>query len=57
MSFLKALLYSVVPFVSPAFDAVALPSISPSPTTSIKVLNCSEESVSFGNLGFVNTVF
>ena len=56
ISFLKALLYAVVPFVRPAFEAVADPSSSPSPTTSISVLNCFEESVSEGSSGFVKTV-
>ena len=56
ISFLKALLYAVVPWVRPAFDAVADPSISPSPTTSTRVLNCFEDKVSEGNSGFVKTV-
>ena len=39
-SFNAALLYAVVPFVLPSFDAVAKPSISPSETRSRKVANC-----------------
>ena len=35
-----ALLYAVVPFVKPSFDAVAKPSISPSEIRSRKVANC-----------------
>ena len=37
------------------FDAVALPSINPSETTSIRVLNCFDESASEGKSGFTIT--
>ena len=40
ISFNAALLYAVVPFVRPAFDAVANPSISPSDNKSCIVANC-----------------
>ena len=40
ISFNAALLYAVVPYVSPAFDAVAKPSISPSDNKSWIVANC-----------------
>ena len=36
----KALLYAVVPFVNPSLLAVALPSCSPSPNTSVNDANC-----------------
>ena len=39
-SFNAALLYAVVPFVRPSFDAEAKPSISPSDIRSRKVANC-----------------
>ncbi len=39
ISFRAALLYAVVPFVNPALEAVAKPSISPSDIKSSKVAN------------------
>ena len=57
ISFLNALKYAVdVLSVMPAFDAVADPSISPSPSNSTIVLNCFEDNAPLGKSGLLKTV-